>query len=829
MTDAIVSDVRYACRWLARSPGFALIAICSLGIGLGFNTAIFAVVDALLLRPLPVTEPGRLVDIYTSGADGDTYSTNSLPDIQDYAALGTQLQAVAGYSSMFAAVGRGDRARLVLGEVVTGNYFATLGVEAARGRAIVPSDDTAGAARVVVLSHQYWQREFGGDPGVLGQTLRVRGQQHAIVGVLADDFTGMVPLLAPEIWIPAQYVEDVEPAGINENVPSPTGSSRLDRRGSRWMFAKARLEPGVTVEAARAELEVIAARLRADHPQTNKDRRLTVRPATETRLHPDADGLLSWIVTGTMAAVGLVLLIACANVAGMLLARASARQREISLRLAIGAGRGRLVQQLLTESLVLGGAGAGLGVVLAWWIMRALATYELPIPVPLALDLRLDARVLAFTALAAVGTGVVAGLAPALRATRRDLVTDLKGGVAAARMGGRRWTARDLLVAGQIAVTALLLVVSGLLLRSLRASEDAHLGFASDGLAIVSADTDMLRYTPEQSRQFWTEAERRLRDVPGVTHVAFASRLPFSLNFSRSNIAVPGHQTSADEMGAPIDSANVSPEYFETIGVGLVEGRGFLDSDTPESRPVAIVSEAMARRYWPGERAIGRVVYQRTLDSGTSYEIVGVSADHKSRTVGEAPAPAIYFSTTQRPGGYYSVAARTAGDDAALVARMRDTLLALEPNLLLIESGTMRTQIAGTLFPVRVAATLVSVFSGLGLLLAGIGLYGVIAFTVVRRTRDIGVRLAIGARPGQVLALVMRQGLTLAGIGTLAGFVLAAAATRVVEGALYGISVADPMTWMGSAAILMAIAAAANVLPALRAMQIDAARALRTE
>jgi macrolide transport system ATP-binding/permease protein len=829
MLDAIVNDVRYACRWLVRSPAFALVAICSLGLGVGFNTAIFSVVDALLLRPLPVRDPGRLVDIYTSGADFDVHSSSSLPDIEDYRARTTALEGIAGYSSMIAAVKRGDRARLVLGEIVTGNYFELLGVDAVLGRTIGLSDDVAGAERVVVLSNRYWQREFGANPAALGQPLRIRGQQFTIVGVLDDQFTGMVPMLAPEIWIATRYIEDVEPAGINENVPSPTGTSRLDRRGQRWLFTKARLKPGASFEEARAELDVIAAQLRTDYPQTNRDRRIAVRRSSETRLHPDADGLLSWVVAGTMTAVALVLLIACANVAGMLLARASARQREISVRLAVGAGRARLLQQLLTESIVLGGVGAVLGVALAWWVMQALSTFELPIPIPLSLDLRLDSRVLAFTMIAALATGIVAGLAPALRATRRDLVSDLKVSAGAERVSSRRWTARDMLVAGQIAFTALLLVVSGLLLRSLYASEHTDVGFKSDGLALVSADTGMLRYTPEQSRQFWIEVERRIREIPGVEHVALASRLPFSLNFNRSTVAVPGYQKSADEMGTAITSAEVSPEYFDVLGVGILEGRPFRETDTPATPRVVIINESMARRYWPGESAVGKVVYERTLSSGITFEIVGVVADHKLERVGESSVPAIYRATLQRPDSYNVMAARAKGDERVLLAKMRETLLGLDPNLLFMESGTLRTQLAATLFPVRAAATLVSVFGGVGLLLAAVGLYGVIAFTVARRTRDIGIRLAIGARPSQVLALVMRQGFMLALVGITAGFLLAAAATNVVRGALYGVTVADPVTWAGAALLLVGIAALANVLPALRAMRIDPSRALRAE
>ena len=822
-------DVRYALRWLRRSPGFTAVAVLSLGLGIGFNTAIFAVVEALLLRPLPVANPERLVDLYTSGVDGDVYSTNSLPDLEDYRALVGAFEDVAGYSPMFAAVTHGDRSRLVLGEIVTGNYFSVLGVPARAGRLLQPGDAAPDAPRAVVLSERYWRREFAQNPDAIGRTIRIRGAEFTIVGVVGARFTGMVPMLAPELWVPVRYADDIEPAGIQEAVPSPSGTSRLDRRGQRWLFAKARLRSGATLDQARANLDVVAAQLRAAHPLTNRDRRVVVRPAGETRVHPAADGLIAWIVTGTMAAVSLVLVIACANVAGMLLARASARQREISIRLAIGAGRGRLIRQLLTEGVVLGAAGAAVGLALASWLTRLLSTFDLPLPIALSLDLRLNPTVLAFTTAASFATGILAALAPALRASRTSLVGALRGEVRVERVAGRRWSLRDALVVGQVAVTAVLLVVAALLFRSLSASAAAEVGFTARGLAIVSADPNMNGYSQDRSAQFWRTALDRIAALPGVEHVATASRVPFSFNFNRQNVAVPGRQKSADEMGAAINAATVSPGYFATLGVGIVDGRAFQASDTPDRPRVAVINETMAARYWPGRRAVGERVFERTLDSGRPIDIVGVVTNHKLQTVGEPDGPAIFLADTQRPDSYRVILARTSGDAAALVRDVRRTLHDLEPQLLLIEQQTMTEQIAATLFPMRVAAVLVGVFGALALLLAAMGVYGVIAFAVARRTREIGVRMAIGARPAHVLRLVVRQGLALAIVGLAAGVGLAALATQALAGALYGVSAADPIAWGSAAALLLGIATLANVLPARRAMRIDPVRALRAE
>jgi predicted permease len=828
MFEAVFRDIHSAVRWLRRSPGFAAVAVLSLGLGIGLNSAIFAVVDALLLRPLPVADPARLVDVYSSGGGEIGFSTHSVPDFEDYRTQNTVFEDLAGYSMMFAAVGR-ERPRLTLGESVTGNYFQMLGVRATLGRTLEPGDAAPGAPRVVVLSDRYWRRELGADPAAIGRTLFLRSQPYAIVGVIDRRFTGMVPLLAAEIWTTTRYVEDVEPAGINEVVPSPGGTSRLDRRGTRWIFVKGRLRPVASVEQARANLDAIAARLREAHPETNRDRQVRVRPAADTRLHPDVDGVLTWMLAGTMIAVGLVLAIACANVAGMLLARASSRYREIAIRLAIGASRSRLVRQLLTESVLLGAIGAMVGLTLASWMTRLLATFELPIPIPISLDLRIDLRVLAFTTAVALLTGVLAGLAPAVRLSRLSLIADLKDASSHVRTRRLGWTMRDLLVIGQMAVTLVLLVSAALLVRSLLASRHADVGFQTGGLAIVSGDAAMAGYDADRSREFWKEADRRVRALPGVQAVAFASRVPFSINFNRSTIAVPGHVKGPAEDGVALSSADVSPGYFAVLGVPVVRGREFGPADLSDGPRVAIVSEAAARRFWPGEPALGKMVFERTLNSGRSFEIVGVVADHKLQTVGETTQPAIFFTTTQRPDSYNVMVARTSGDASALVRDMGRVLLDLEPAMPLFERQTMDTQISATLLPLRVGVVLLAVFSALGLLLAAIGLYGVIAFAVARRTREIGIRVAIGARPASVLALVARQGFALAAIGLLVGSLLASGAARVVSAALYGVGPADPIAWIGAVVALLAITGIANLLPAFRATQIDPVTALRSE
>ena len=827
MLESLLSDVRFALRWLRKSPGFTLVAVVSLAIGIGFNTTLFTVADALLFKPLPVVAPDQLVDVFTSGSTGSVqYGTTSYPDYVDFRSRNEVFSDLVGYSPMFAALNLNSGSRLAMGEIVTGNYFDVLGVGAAMGRAIEPSDDRPGAPRVAVVSNRYWTRDLGGTPDVIGRTLRIRGNAYTIVGVLPSRFTGMVPILAPEIWIPASASLETEPVGMHDVIPSPTGSTRLERRGERWMFLRGRLKAGKTIDQARANLGVLMAQLGAAYPDTDKNRQASVMPTRSVHINPDADAMILPIAIGLLAVVGLVLLIACANVASMLLARASGRQKEIGIRLAIGASRGRLVRQLVTEAVVMSALGAIIGTLFAWWATRLMTALHMPTPLPLSFDLRLDARVLAFTVAISFAAGVVAGLAPALQASKPDLVADLRGEQTVVVSSGR-WTLRDLLVAGQIAITSVLLIVAALLTRSLIAAQHTNVGFAVDRLAILSTDTGMLKYSPDQSRQFYEQAMARIGAIPGVDSVALATRPPFSVNYNRWEIWISGrHQ--AGSHGDTIEVTTVSPEYFKTIGVAIVAGRGFTYDDKPEAPRVAIINETFARRYWPNESAIGKTFRTRGSD-GPLFEIVGVAADHKVLTIGEPPTPFLHIARTQRPNSYSAVIARTRSDAGTLLRDMRREMLALDPNLVFVENGTMAAEVATTLFPVRASAWLVSSVGVIAMLLAAIGLYGVIAYSVARRTREIGIRIALGAAPSAVLRQVMRQGLSVAVGGLLIGATLAIATAIAVTRALYGVGPADPVSWTAVVVIILSVSALANLIPAWRAARVDPSIALRTE
>jgi predicted permease len=824
MIAEFFEDARYAIRGLARQRGFALVVLASLSLGIGLNSAMFSVVNAVLLRPLPVRDPAQLARIYTTSDIPE--STFSVPDLRDLQRHAPAFSGIAGHSLMFANVSRDGASQLLLGEVVTANYFDVLGVRPTLGRGFDTSEDRVeGGNRVAVIADSLWRRQFAAEASILGRLLRIRGVDYTIVGVMPESFTGMTPGLMAELWVPASMVADVEPVGMNDVVPSPTGTTRFTRRGSRWLFVTGRLTSAATLAQARGNVETVMNELQREYPDTNRNRRGIVTPARDVRIHPLVDGALLPGAAAIMVAVALVLLVACANIANMLLARGSSRAREMAIRLAIGAGRGRLVRQLLAESLVLAALGGVAGLLLAAWSLRLVSQIQLPVPIPIAFDLSLDVRVFAFTTVIAVLTGLVFGLAPALQTTRPELIPSLKNEPPTSGTG-RRYGLRDLLVVAQVTVSVILLVSAALLTRSALAAARVNVGFEPQGLAVATVDLAMHRYTNDRGKAFYRDALERVRHVPGVTGAALVERLPFSPNIHTRSVFVDGRSYTPDATGEVVDVTTVTDGYFRTLGVQIMRGRDFDARDTPESPGVIIVNQAMAQRYWPGQDPIGRRIRVREERGG--FEIVGVVGDHKVRTIGEGPTPLIAFARSQAFAPSATLLARTSGSASLLVQQIRREMLALEPQLVFIENQTMEAEIGATLFPVRAAAALGTGFGMLALLLAGVGLYGVTAFWVSRRTREIGIRMALGASPTAVVALVLGQAMTRLLVGLLAGTLLAVAASRALGGLLYGAGAADPISYTAAMLLIVCVSILANVVPARRAARVDPMIALRT-
>jgi predicted permease len=825
--ETLWKDMRHGARLLARQPGFTAVAILSLGLGVGVNTTIFSVVNAVLFKPSAVEDADRLVEIY-SGREGYEHLTSSYPDYQDLRESADAFSGMAAHAYVSALLTRGGRAESILGEIVTASYFDVLGVRTARGRTFLPEEDrTPGTHPVVVLSHGAWQRRLGGDPEIVGKTLKLSGLDYTIVGVAPAEFTGTMPGLEPEFWVPTMMVEQLSVNGIQTTTGTSTGRTRFERRGSRWLFVKGRLAPGRTIEEARAQVETVVARLAMEYPDTNDKVKASLFPAQDVRIHPMVDGVLSPAAALLLGAAGLVLLIACANVANMLLSRATARRKEIAVRLALGAGRWRLMRQLLTESLVLAVLGGMAGVVMAFWAARLLSTLVPALPVPLSFVFDLDLRVLVFALAASLATSLLFGLAPAFRASRPDLVPALKDAVTGPEPLRRRVSFRNVLVVGQLAVSLVLLIAGVLLLRGLGRASQIDPGFDPDRLVSLSFNLKMNGYSPEQATAFQRRLVPHLEAQPGIDSVTLVSRPPLGSDLNLESVKIVGHHQPDDEDTA-IDATLVEPGYFGTVGLTLLEGRDFTAADDEDAPRVAIVNEAMARRYWPGRSPIGEQIHTDGFD-GDPHVIVGLVRDYKVRSLGETPRPYLHFPWRQEPSRNVTVLARSAGPAALAVAPLRRAILELEPEVAFSEEGTVSDLVRMTLVPTRVGASLVGAFGVLALLLAAVGLYGVIAYTVSQRTRELGVRAALGADRRDLVKLVVGQGMKLAVVGVALGVLAAAAVTRVLSVLLYGISALDPLAFGGAAAVLLAVALLANLVPALRAARVDPMGALRHE
>jgi Acidobacterial duplicated orphan permease len=819
MIGDLVQDLRYALRTLRRSPGFTLVAVLTLALGIGANTTIFSVVSAVLLRPpAEVHEPDRLVSVYTSDYSGPRYGTSSYADYLDFLSGTTQLSGLAAFAPSPLNFSTDGAASRVWGEEVTGNYFAVLGVVPALGRTFADDGGSApGSDPVAVLSYGMWQRAFGADSGVIGRKVQVNGYPFTVVGVAPPRFAGSMRGVQADIWVPY----------LMRGVLAP-GDGGFTQRGDRGLFVMGRLAPGATLATAQASFDVIARRLHDAYPSYWGDvheeaRAITLLAERDARVIPQLRGAVVSFLGLLMAVVGLVLLICCANVANLLLARAAGRRRDVAIRLALGASRGRLVRQLLTESALLALLGAVLGVLLAKLAMGFLVAFKPPLPIPVALDLAVDRGVLAFTAVVAGVTGLIAGAAPTLKAARLDLVPALKGGTPDG--SPRRWrpALRNVLVVGQVAVCVILLAMAGLLLRSLRAAQAVDLGFDPQGIALFSIELGSQGYTEARGAAFYDDLIGRVGSLPGVRAVSLAESVPLGLSYSRRGVRVEGYQPRQGEdleFGANI----VAPGYFDVVRIPMARGRAFTVRDRAGSLPVVIVNESFADRFWPGEDPIGK----RIGDGEVLREVVGVARDSRVRSLNEGATPFFYLPYLQRYEPNMILEVRTAGDPAAVVPIVRREIAALDRDLP-VQVQTMEEALGLSLLPQRVGATLLGVFSVLGLVLASIGLYGVVAYAVTQRTRELGIRLALGAETRDIYRVVIRQGMSLMIVGVTIGIAVALLLTRLVRGLLFGVSPADPLTLGVVVAILTVVALLASYVPARRATRVDPLVALHEE
>jgi predicted permease len=824
MFEELARNLRYALRGLRRSPGFTVVAVATLALGIGVNATVFSLVNSVLFRPLPVERPSELVNVYGQTTESADHDAISYPNYLDYRAQTETLSGLIAHTNFFANLSIEGSSELVVGETVSDNYFQVLGVQPALGRAFGPEEFSGpGAAPVAVISHNFWQTRFGGDPGILGRTFRMNGIVYTVVGVAPDRFGGMLPAVTIQMWIPLAMVDEVEPLGSHRNTGGVAGASLLDSRGRHFLWLKGRMKPGVETAHVATELKAIAARLSAEHPEVNERERVAVLRTSSVAINPDLDGTVAPAAFVLLVAVGLVLLVACANLANMMLARAATRRREMAVRVAIGASRGRVVVQLLTESLTVALAGGAAGLLVARWLTGLVATFQPPLPIYLGLDITPDWRVLLFTFATAVATGVAFGLVPALRSSRPDLVTGLKDAGQGESGRPRRIELRDALVVSQVAFSLLLLVVGALMARSLGAAANVDMGYDVGRTAYLGVGLKMNGYDADDGGAFIEAGKRRLQGLPEVRAVGLASRTPQSLNNNGFGIFIDGHPTTLADRPITLDGASVDENYFDALDLRILAGRGIEFADREQRRRVAVVTQTMARRYWPGEDAVGREF--RTARGGEPFRIVGIVQDYKVDTPGEAPKPYIHLPLPVQTA-FATFLVRTATPAAALVPTLERELRVLDPELVFLETGTLRDAVDVRIFPVRAGAWLIGVAGVLALLLAAIGLYGVIAFSVSRRVREIGVRMALGAETSAVVTMVVRRGMILVGVGGLLGALLAAAGARALSGVLF-VGAFDPVSFAAAFGALVAVAALANWVPARRASRVDPMIALR--
>ena len=810
-------DLIYAMRRMARTPGFTLVAILSLALGIGANSAMFSLVNSVLIRDLPVESPDQLVELYTADSSGYPFATSSHPDYLDLRENTDVFEGVVGTRTFVSRMDRGEAPEIVFGELISWDYFQVLGVPMHLGRSFVPEEDASqGTHPVVILGYRTWAQEFGGREDILGETVRLDGKPFTVVGVAPEAFTGSMPVLVTSMYVPLMMT--------NELMGGLTGTDQIGRRGSRSMFLKGRLREGITAEQAEEAVGALSVALAETYPDTNENRAMTLLPTGKVSLHPLVDRALLPVAGLLLTVVGLVLLIACANLASFLLARAEDRRKEIAVRLALGANRRQLIRQLLVETTLLAVLGGVGGILLANWTLGVLMSFQPPLPIPVNFDVSLDRNVLWFTAGVSILAGFAFGLAPALQATKPDVSATLKNeGTGGGRP--RRFSLRSTLVVTQVAFSFLLLIGAGLFVRSMQKAQLIDPGFYTGPAALIWPMPEMSGYESAEDIRLFNEAfAERLSAHPAIDQVAMTDMVPLGAGVQTGSYVLPGVPSEQPLGDHDIDMANVAPGYFDVMEISILRGRAFQESDLGGD-PRVVVNEAFANRFYPGEDLVGRTIEDR---GGSSYRIIGVSETIKIRTLGEAPRPAVYELYDKGSFGV-QVIARGNGTSTEILAATRQVLEEVDPNMVVMEAKTMNDHLALMLFPPRMAALLLSIFGGLALTLSAIGIYGVVSYAVAKRTRELGVRMALGASAHDVVRMAVGGGMRLVVIGGLVGVGLAGAVTWTISGFLYGIGSADLATFAVIPMILVGVALLAAFIPARRASMVDPVRALRTD
>ncbi len=802
MIADLFQDLRYAARMLARSRAFTAIAVLALALGIGANTAIFSVVNKVLLQPLPFKNPHQLVIIWENathlGFPKNTPSPANFLDWREQSTVFTGMAAMGPKDFNLTGVGEPER---LDGRRVSANLFDLLGVQPSLGRGFLPEEDKPGT-RVVILSSGLWQRRFGADPRIVGQSVNLNGESYSIVGVMPPgvDLPGF-DNWKDQLWVPIAF-----------------SSEEAKARGNHYLEVIARMKPGVTLQQARAEMQTITGRLAQQYPEENLRISSVVNP-----VHEEIVGDMKPALLILLGAVGFVLLIACANVANLLLARAAVRQKEIALRLALGASRSRLTRQFLTESVLLALLGGGVGLAFAFAGLRILKTF-IPAGITQAESIGIDAKVLVFTALVALVTGLVFGLAPATQASNFSLNETLKEGGRDASGGGKGARLRGLLVIAEVAVSFVLLIGAGLLINSFLHLRNLNPGFRADHLLTAKIDLPELKYPDKEHRiPFFDDVLRRVRALPGVQSAAIAGNIPLTYNGDSMYIGVEGIPDPPPDQQRDVIYRAIGPGYFGTMGISLLKGRDFTDQDTTDTTYAVVVSEKLANLFWPGQDPIGKRLKPGSTTSDSPWrEVIGVVKDVRQNDFVAAPKLQMYMSYRQLKSlTPNALVVRTSVDPMSLAMALRNAVWAVDKDQPVSNIREMEEIVAAAMARQRFSTMLLGIFAALALVLAAVGIYGVMSYSVAQRTREIGVRMALGAQRSDVLRMTMGRGLKLVALGVVIGLAASLVLTRVMASLLFGISATDPLTFVAISLVLLAVAMLASYIPSLRATRVD--------